>query len=116
MLRTRLSAGLMITVMIGVTIWSAHDGGRSYALMFVAAVAVLSAMMLLASTAALLPETRLTSALLSGTWIFLFAPAWEWLAGRFVYPESVRSALLFAVVFGTIRYWITGRGPSRPPS
>jgi hypothetical protein len=116
MFRTQISAAILITVMIGVTIWSAHDGNHGIPMMIIAAVGVFATMMVLGTLSAMVPETRLTAAIFAASWILLFTPAWEWLAGRFVYPDSLYSALTFAVAFGFIRYLLTRGGPSRPLS
>lgn len=116
MFRTRISAAILITVMIGVTIWSAYDGNQGIPMMIVASSGVFATMMVLGTLSALVPETRLSTAFFAASWILLFTPAWEWLAGRFVYPDSLYSALTFAVFFGFLRYVLTRGGPSRPPS
>lgn len=109
-------SGTMIMIMVFVTIWSAMDGGRSTTMMIVASVAAVAGMMVLGQLGAMLPETRLSHAAFTALWVFLYAPVWDWLALRFTFPGSIMTAAAFALVFGALRYVISPRGPSRPPS
>src|SRR4051812_5853791 len=97
----------MVAVMAAVTLWSAAQGGQGPVVMAASAVGAVAAMMVLETGAAALPPTRLLSAAFAGAWILVFMPAWDWLAGQFLYPESLWTALLFAVGFAGFRYLIT---------
>ncbi len=105
----------MTVVMATVTIWSSIDGQRGPALIAVAVIATIAALQVLAHLTFLLPPTRLTAALFSATWVFLFGPSWDWLAGQFTYPDTLRWWAFVALGFGAFRYLITPGGLSRPP-
>jgi|GEM_PF-3346151 len=105
-----------VLVMLGVTVWSCVDGGQSFAMIVTATAGVLAFVMILSHVAASVPQTRFWVGLLSGTWVAVLMPVWDWLAGQFTYPLSVWSALGFGVGFGIFRFAITPGGPARPPS
>lgn len=105
----------MSLVMVGVTVWSCFDGKRGAGMMAVASIAAIAAMNALALAAAALPQTRLYIALFSALWVIIYMPAWDWLGGRFIYPQSLWSAVGFGAAFGLIRFAMARRGPSRPP-
>ncbi|HYG60517.1 MAG TPA: hypothetical protein VD902_20790, partial [Symbiobacteriaceae bacterium] len=104
----------MTLVMVGVTIWSGMDGGQSPWMIAAACIGVVAAMNVLALLAALLPQTRIITALFSALWILVFMPAWDWLANRFIYPESLWSALLFSSGFGLVRLFLMPGKSARP--
>ncbi|HWI61443.1 MAG TPA: hypothetical protein VNT75_06385 [Symbiobacteriaceae bacterium] len=106
----------MALTMVGVTIWSCFDGSRTVAMMLVATVGTVALMQVLALLFGLLRPSRFVNALFSGTLVAFFMPAWDWLSARWLYPESIWTALGFGAFFGVMRWAFSPRGPSRPPS
>jgi hypothetical protein len=104
----------MLVAMIGVTIWSCFDGSRTPGMMLAASVATVAAINVLLILFSGFRPTRLLSAVWSAVLVTLFMPAWDWLSARFLYPESLWTALGMGAAFGVIR-WAFMRGSSRPP-
>ena len=101
---------------VGVSIWSCLDGQRTGTMMLVAAVGSVALVNIIGTLFSLLRPTRLVQALFSGTLVMAFMPAWDWLAMRWLFPQSLWTALGFGAVFGVIRFTFGPRPPARPPS
>ncbi|MDF2626677.1 MAG: hypothetical protein K0R39_508 [Symbiobacteriaceae bacterium] len=111
-----MSNWVMALTWVGVSIWSCFDGQRTGTMMLVAAIGSVALVQMIATLFSLLRPTRLVQALFSGTMVMAFMPAWDWLAMRWLYPESLWTALGFGAAFGFIRFTFGPRPPARPPS
>ena len=105
----------MLLIMVAVTMWSAHDGGRSPELTVAASIAVVAAVKVLSILTAMLPASRWVNALSSAVWVVVFMPTWDWLANRFVYPDTLWTAVVFGSGYGLVRLAFMPGKSARPP-
>lgn len=115
MLQRGVWGQIMLALMVVLTLWNCVDGGQSVPVMLFASLAVVATVMALRQIAGALPNSRLTHAILSAVWIMAFLPGWDWLAGRYVHPDSLRMASWFGSSYGVIRYFFMRGESARPP-
>jgi hypothetical protein len=104
---------LAICAMIGMTVWNGRDGGRSWLLIGIASIGVVATFMILRTLAYNAPQTRLIQSMISASWVFLFLPAWDWLAGLYLFPDTIYRTIIIGIGYGLITFFYIRR-PGRP--